>query len=481
MRALALDVGSSSIRCAVVDETGLVSHVHQRALAVHSPAPGVVEYDARQIAAITMELARATDAVGSIDVVGVTNQRATTVVFDQRTGQPVGPALSWQDLRTIAQCLELQREGVHLAPNQTATKAAWLLNAASGDRSHLRVATLDAWITWHLSGGADFITDRSNACLTGLVTRSVDHWDAQLGARLGVDVASLPTIVNSYGDLATATTLTGRPQITAIAGDQPASTFGQSCVTHGTKITFGTAAVLDAVTHDGAPQAMRRFESGCYPTVLRSNSTHVSWGVEAIELSAGLSVAWLRDGIGILDDLGHCEQFASSVDDSDGVTFVPALNGLGTPQWDFGARGAFFGLTRGTRRPHLIRAVLEGVAQRGVDLVEASVAHTLDDASELRVDGAMCANQFFVQRFADFLGRPVAVSSELEATTRGIGLMALVGAGHLSLDDVASLWRPRYVVEPRLSEDERATRRAEWVRCTARASRTIPEFSEISF
>lgn len=481
MRALALDIGSTSIRCAVVDETGTVSHVHQRIIPVHSPTPGFVEYDARHIANVAVELAHATNDAGRIDVVGVTNQRATTVVFDQRTGEPVGPAISWQDLRTVFECLELQREGIFLAPNQSVTKAAWLLRATPRDHRDLRVATLDAWITWHLSGGTDVVTDRTNASVTGLVTSSVDHWDATLGSRLGLDVSAWPRIVDSWGELATATILSGRPRITAIAGDQPASTFGQSCVTRGTKITFGTAAVLDAVTGDGPPQLMRRFDSGCYPTVLRSSADAIHWGVEAIELSAGLCVGWLRDGMGILDDPANSEVLATSVDDTHGVTFVPAFNGLGTPQWDFGARGAFFGLTRGSRRPHLIRAVLEGVAHRGADLVDASVAHTNDHTGEIRVDGAMCANGFFVQRLADFLGRPIAVSRELEATTRGIGFMALVGAGHLSINEVESLWRPRYIAEPRLSVDERASRRAEWANCIARASRMIPEFSEISF
>jgi glycerol kinase len=241
----------------------------------------------------------------------------------------------------------------------------------------------------------------------------------------------LPSLVDTMGSFGSARALTGSPPITALVGDQPASLFGQSCVTSGAKITFGTGAMLDMVRGTSVRRPpLRRFASGCYPTVLRSRNGEVTWGVEGIVFSAGSCVQWLCD-LGLLASVDQSDALASSVESSDGIDFVPAFSGLGTPRWDFGARGGFFGLTRGSSRAHLVRAVLEGVAQRGADLIEAAEREVEARLEEIRLDGGMSANRFFVQRLADFCGRSVAVSSEREATTRGAGLMALVSAGHL--------------------------------------------------
>jgi glycerol kinase len=469
------------VRTSLVDEAGQVLSTHQRPLTVRSPIPGEVELDAMEIARLSLELAaRTLDEGGPCDAVGITNQRATTIVFDNATGEPVGPALSWQDLRTVVDCLVLQASGLRLAPNQSATKIKWLVEQCGRDQSTLRFATIETWIARHLSQGSTFSTDRSNAGITGLVDRTVTKWDESVLSQLQLEDLVLPTITDTMGSLGVASALEGSPPITAMIGDQPASLFGQSCVTRGAKITFGTGAMLDVIHGNEAPAALNRFDSGCYPTVVRSHDGSSTWGVEGIILSAGSCVEWLQD-LGLVSSARESDELASSLSSSDGVSFVPAFSGLGTPQWDFGARGAVFGLTRGSSSAHLVRAVLEGVAQRGADLLDAAHEEIGERLGEIRVDGGMSANRFFVQRLADFSGHDVAVSSEREATTRGAGLMALVAAGHLSLDDVEGLWSPSYVATPSLSEDERASTRDTWRAVVRRAQRTIPELSTVTF
>lgn len=480
MRALAIDVGSTSVRTAVVDEAGAVSATHRRRLSVASPAPGLVELDPTEVAAAALELAHRTLAdAGGADVVGVTNQRATTVVYDAATGAAVGPALSWQDLRTVLDCLTLQGEGLRLAPNQSATKAAWLVRESGRDPRALGFATIETWVARAL--GAEPVSDLSNAAVTGLLDPATRAWSEPVLAALGLAGLSMPRVSDTAGDLGVATALPGAPRIGALVGDQSASLFGQSRVTRGAKLTLGTGAMLDAVTGPAPPAAYGRTPTGCFPVVASSRAGAVTWGVEAIMLSAGDCLAWLRDGFGLITDAAEADALAASVPDAHGVAFVPALAGLGTPYWDFGARGGFTGLTRGATRAHLARAVLEGVAQRGADLVEAVRAETGDDLAELRVDGGMTASRVLLQSLADASGAAVAVSGEVEATARGAGLMALVGAGAIDPERVEALWSPAATVVPRAHDDERAESRARWAEAVGRVTRTIPELSAVEF
>ena len=482
VRALAIDVGTSSVRTALVDDAGGVSSLFQRRLTITTPQPGEVELDADEIGRVVLELAARTLADGGgADVVGITNQRATTVVFDPVTGHAVGPTLGWQDLRTVFDCLVLQEKGLRLAPNQSATKLRWLLDHAQRPASTLRFATIETWITWLLTRGEAHVTDHSNAAITGLVDVDVTNWHEPTLAALDIDPAVLPRIVPTTGPVAAARALAGAPTISALVGDQPASLFGQCCVTHGAKITFGTGAMLNMPRGSSGPAAMTRYDSGCFPIVVRSDATSVTWGLEGIVLSAGAAVDWAVEDLGIVESAAASDALAASVASSGGVVFVPALSGLGTPRWDFGARGAFFGLTRGSGRAQLMRAVLEGVAHRGADLVDAALAETGTQLEEVRVDGGMTVNETFLTLLADATGLAIAVSPEREATTRGAGLMALVGAGHLRVEDVEDMWRPTRVVEPAASADERATRRVEWSNAVERAAGTIPALSEIRF
>jgi glycerol kinase len=215
--------------------------------------------------------------------------------------------------------------------------------------------------------------------------------------------------------------------------------------------------------------------------VARSRDHQVVWGIEAIVLSAGACIEWLRDDLGLISSADETEALAETVSSSEGVAFVPALSGLGTPQWDFGARGGFFGITRGSTKAHLVRAVLEGVAHRCADLIDAAHQETGQALDEIRVDGGMSANGFLVQRIADFSGLAVAVSSEREATTRGAGLMALVARDALTTDDVEGLWSPSRIVSPALSDAARSNSRDDWAGVVTRVERTIPELSSVEF
>ena len=482
VRALAIDVGSTSVRTALVDTNGVVTNVHQAPLTVRTPNPGEVELNAKEIIDLVMTLAERTIGEGGgCDVVGITNQRATTIVFDPETGEPVGPALSWQDLRTVIDCLVLQGQGLRLAPNQSATKIKWLLEHSNRSAKELKFATIETWIAWHLSDRALHVTDRSNAAVTGLVDVGAVAWDTNSLSLLGLDVSMLPRIVDTMGQHGNASALQGAPAITALVGDQSSSLFGQCCVTSGAKITFGTGAMLDMVRGVETPTTMSSLDSGCFPIITRSAEGVTTWGIEAIALAAGSCVEWLRDGLGLIDDAQQSEELARSIPSSEGVWFVPALSGLGTPRWDFGARAGFFGLSRGSTKAHMVRAVLEGIAHRGADLVEAAQRETGFLIPEIRIDGGMTANTFFNQTLADVTGIRVTVSPEREATTRGAGLMALVGARHMSLTDVEKLWSPTQVYAPSLNDEERRSRRSTWAAMIQRVEGTIPELSSVAF
>lgn len=480
VRALAIDVGSTSVRAAVVEESGRLTHVERVALEVRTPRTGEVEYDGDALVERALGAARRTlERAGPCDAVGVSTQRATTVLFDASTGRAVGPALSWQDLRTVIDCLVLQGDGLRLAPNQTATKARWLLEHAPAPRGEWRIATMDTWLAWHLTGGTVLVTDRTNASVTGLTTLAVDDWDRGVLELLDLDRSLFAQLVDCVGPLGEATALPGAPPLTALVGDQPASLFGQGCVGRGAKLTVGTGAILDAYGPLAPPTAAHRRPSGTYPTVLFSDRGVVSWGLEGIALSAGACVDWLVE-LGLAANAPEADRLGASVADTRGAAFVPALSGLGTPWWDFGARGAFTGLTRGVGRAHLVRAVLDGIAQRGADLVEAMVADGVD-LTELRVDGGVSDSPVVMRALADLTGLVIAVGDEREATARGAGLMALVGAGLIDLDAVRSSWTPRAVVEPAIGSAAREAQRSQWREQVTRARGAVPELSEIDF
>jgi glycerol kinase len=486
---LVVDVGTSGVRAAVVRPDGAVEHVHHMPVLPDTPFPGLVEFDPVAMADAVMEVASASLAEGGpVDAVGVANQRASTIVWERASGKPVGPGLGWQDLRTVGTCLELQARGIRVAPNASATKVAALLDLADPDRwrserGELAFGTVDTWVAWTLSGGRLHITDASNAGVTGLVTPDGSGWDPRVLAELRIPEALLPTIVDSTGAMGSADTLDGAPIIAGMAGDQQASLIGQGCTRPGlAKATFGTGGMLDqCVGPEPAVQATRG-PAGTIPIIAWRRGGRVTWGVEAIMLSAGTCVEWLRDDLAIIDSAAESAEVASRCEDTGDVWFVPALLGLGTPVWDFGARGTFLGLTRGSGRPELVRAVLDGVAHRGADLLEAAESDSGLPIGSLRVDGGMSANPVFTQALANACGRTVEIAPVLEATTLGAAYLAGMAVGIWSgEEDVAAAWKPSRVVEPVRTDDERSARRARWLEARSRSEVTIPELSALDF
>ena len=480
MTILVIDVGTSGVRSAVVQPDASITHEVHRSTLPDSPVPGLVEFDALVYSGIALDCARETLAEhGPVDAVGISNQRATTIVWDRATGQPVAPAQGWQDLRTVGDCLGLNAEGFHFAPNLSATKLANILDAVDPDRQRdLCFGTPDSWIIWQLTGGAHHVSDLSNAAVWGLLTPNASQLDARVLERLRIPGSMIPRIVDSTGEIGPATALEGSPMICGVAGDQQSSLIGQGCVRPGmAKITFGTGGMLDVCLGPDKPEFDTRGRGGTFPLVCWQDAGHATWGVEAVMLSAGTNVEWLRDDMGLIPDAASSEKIAASVDSSEGAVYVPALLGLGTPRWDYGARGTLLGLTRGTTAAHIVRAVLEGVAERGADLVEAAELDCSLSLDALRVDGGMASNSVFVQALADASQKPVEVAPVAEATALGAGFLAGLAVGTWSSwDEIAATWTPARAVEP-----GPATDRDRWRDAVERASKWYGDLSALDF
>ena len=480
MSVLVVDVGTSGLRAAVVRPDATIAVEHYRELLPDSPAPGMVEFDAAAMARAVLDVAhRALDDAGPVDAVGITNQRASTILWDRATGEPVGPGIGWQDLRTVFTCLELRGQGILLAPNESATKLAALLDAADPGRTRdLAFGTVDTWVAWTLSGGAVHATDHTNAGVTGLRTPDGTGWNDKVLAALNIPVSYLPTVQDSASAYGAALALPGAPPITALVGDQQGSLVGQGCLHPGlAKATFGTGAMLDVCVGPERPTFDRRGGQGCFPVVAWSRDGRLTWGTEAVMLAAGTCVSWLRDDLGLIDTPAQSHDVAARCETSEGVVFVPALLGLGAPAWDYGARGALLGLTRGSGRPQVVRAVLEGIALRGAELADAAEADGQIEIRSLRVDGGMSQNPTFVRALADATQRPIELSPVRDATTLGAGFLAgLSTKAWRDEDDIAAAWKPRAVVEPAGSLD-----RDQWKEAVRRAGGWLPDLSALEF
>jgi glycerol kinase len=485
---LVVDVGTTGLRAAVVDDTLSVRAYEYRPCPPTTPAPGLAEFDGAMMAESLLDAARTAIARvdAPIDAVGITNQRASVLLWDRTTGIPLGAGLGWQDLRTVGDCIVAKLEhGWALAPNQSATKASWLLANTPGlDDRDVCVGTIDSWVAWTLTEGAVHVSDQTNASATTNGLRLVDgtDWNSSICDALGVPISTLPTVVDSVGVCGHATALVGAPPISAMLGDQQASLIGQSCIRPGrAKITFGSGGMLDVCTDQPTPDGAHRHSSGTYPLPLWSIDGRLTWGVEGIMLSAGTNVEWLSDDMQLIDDPADSHAVASRCADSGGVVYVPALMGLGTPRWDYGARGALLGLTRGSGREHVVRAVLEGIAHRGADLLEAANADTGLDIHTVRVDGGMIANPTFVQALADAADLPIEVAPVAESTTIGAAFMAGLGVGVWDdIHDLDDLWKPAQIVEPSPGNDH-AGRRARWRDAVDRAAGWYPDLSALDF
>ena len=495
MSVLVVDVGTTGLRAAVVRDDASITGFTYEPLPPSSPFAGLVEFDGVAMRDAVLRVAHAALKGGEkVRAVGITAQRASTIMWDSRTGTPVAPGLGWQDLRTVGDCMRLRAEkNLVFAPNQTATKLAWLLaNVEAARSSHARAGTVDTWVAAVLSDFTVHATDSSSAAVTGLADHASltkHQWSRSVLDAMNIDPTLLPRIVPTMGAIGEASALPGNPPIFAMVGDQQSSLVGQGGIVAGAaKATFGTGGMLDVYAGIATPSHLARTPNGTFPIVVFSQGDTLHWGSEAIMLTAGSNVEWLVSDMGLIPEAKSSDAIAASVDSSEGVVYVPALIGMGTPHWDYGARGTLLGLTRGSTKAHVVRAVLEGIAHRGVDLLEASEADTGLRAERLRIDGGMSRNGVFVQTLADSVGRPVEVCRDTEATTLGAAFLAGVAAGVWSdLAEATSLVRPLRTVEPRSTASSgpgsltAASARAQWHEAVRRARGWIPELSALDF
>jgi glycerol kinase len=473
---LALDQGTTSSRAILFDARGQVLAVAQREFRQIYPQPGWVEHDAAEIWDTQIGVAAECIAkVPGVEVaaIGITNQRETTIVWDRTTGKPVANAIVWQDRRTAAYCDELREQGheelfrarTGLLPDAyfSGTKLRWLLRGRNS--SNLAFGTVDSWLIWNLTRGRTHVTDVTNASRTLMFDIHRGVWDDELLAILGVPRHMLPEMRGSSEVVAR--TAEGLPipagiPIAGIAGDQQAALFGQRCTRAGmVKNTYGTGSFI--VMNTGATAV--RSTHGLLSTIAWKIGDETQYALEGSIFVTGAAVQWLRDQLGIIKTAADVEPLAASVEDTNGVVFVPAFTGLGTPHWDSYARGTIVGLTRGASAAHIARATLEAIALQTVDVLEAMRGDSGIALTELRVDGAATANDLLMQMQADLAGIPVLRARAHESTALGAAYLAGRAIGFF--EDVE--WSADRTFQPRLSADERASKLATWRRAVERA------------
>ena len=439
---LAIDEGTTGTTCLVIAADGQVKGRGYREITQHFPEPGWVEHDAEEIFARTVAAAREAIAQSGLapEAIGITNQRETVLLWDRRTGVPIGRAIVWQDRRTAERCAALapQRDAIHQAtglvtdPYFSASKLEWLLahRLAPSHEGLDRIAagTIDSWLIWKLTNGRVHATDPTNASRTMLFDINTMRWSAPLCALFGVSESILPEVRRSSGDfgVADAEHFGREMPILGVAGDQQAALFGQGCWTEGTsKNTYGTGAFL--LLHAGASRPAGG--GGMLTTVACNAAGATAYALEASIFIAGAAVQWLRDGLGLLTRASESEAMARAVASTGGVYFVPALTGLGAPEWESGARGTIVGLTRGTTREHLVRAALEAMCYGTADVLHAMRAASGVPLDVLRVDGGATENAWLMQFQADVLGVSVERPDVIETTAMGAGALAGIAAG----------------------------------------------------
>ncbi len=496
---VAIDAGTTGVRALAVDEQARVSDVAYRELTQHFPRPGWVEHDPAEIwdavratlAEVGGRLAGAGDAVAAI---GITNQRETLVAFDRSTGRPLTRAIVWQDRRTAALCAELTEAGhlplvrattgLVLDPYFSATKAAWLLRhgdlALTPDSPDLSFCTVDTWVLWNLTGGpggGTYATDPSNASRTLLLDTATLSWSPELCALFGVRPHTLAEVRPSAGrfgtaalsDLGPASAVLDGVPVSGVLGDQQAALFGQACFEPGmVKVTYGTGSFALANVGRERPQAPDGLTVSCAWDLgdhADEARGRVAYALEGSAFVSGAAIQWLRDGLGIISTAAEVGPLAASVPDSGGVTFVPALTGLGSPWWDPRARGIVTGLTRGAGRAQLARACVEGMAFQVRDMTDAMAAASSHPLSALRADGGAAAMDLLLELQAEQSGMPVARPRSLESTALGAATLAgLVEGVWSSLPELSALWQAERTFEPQLPPELADATYAAWRR-----------------
>ena len=482
-RILVIDEGTTSTRAMLFAADGTCLGSAQRPLTQYYPAPGLVEHDAAEIWDLTLACAREMVALAggpsAIAGIGITNQRETIVFWDRRTGEPLAPAIVWQDRRTADICSALKdagqepvvqaKTGLLLDPYFSGSKMGWALKnwpqlADAGE--NLAVGTVESYLVYRLTGGVH-VSDASNASRTALMSLGSGGWDDGLLDMFGVPRGILPEIVDCAGPIGTTLPdLFGGPiSITGMAGDQQAATIGQGCFAPGqTKATFGTGAFVLTNTGQILPQSRNRLLS----TVLFQLAGERTYALEGSVFVAGSLIKWLRDDVGLIREAAETEDLARSVPDNGGVYLVPALSGLGAPHWVPTARALIDGLSFSTGRAHIVRAALEAMAHQTHDLVAAFAADAAN-WSELRIDGGMVANNWLAQDLADMLAIDVERPSFIETTALGAAMLAGLGAGLFTNLDAAAAMRggvERFT--PQLAAEARQVRLTGWTQALNR-------------
>ncbi|HET8551888.1 MAG TPA: glycerol kinase GlpK, partial [Gammaproteobacteria bacterium] len=471
---LSIDQGTTGTTVLIFGRDGRVRTRVCCEFTQHYPQPGWVEHDADEIVAVTVKavaaaLADAGVDAGDIHAVGISNQRETVVLWDRTTGAPVAPAIVWQDRRTADVCEELKRDGredlvrqktgLVLDPYFSATKLTWLLDhrddlRGRAERGELAFGTVDAWLLQRFTGGAVHATDDTNASRTLLYNIHERRWDDELLALFNIPVGVLPTVVPSahvFGETDPAMLCGIRAPIAGVAGDQQAALFGHGCHRAGlAKNTYGTGSFLLLNTGDEAIVSRERLltTSACV-----FENAPPQYALEGAIFTTGAAVQWLRDGLGIIKDPAETEALAASAPNNGGVYFVPALAGLGAPHWDPHARGLLIGITRGTGRAEIARAVLESIAYRTRDLTLAMERESGVALTALRCDGGGSNNGFLMQFQADMLGVPVEVPSLSDVTALGAACLAGIASDFWSVDDAPFAGRlPMRKYEPAMPD-----------------------------
>ncbi|MFS0574012.1 glycerol kinase GlpK [Sporosarcina sp. 179-K 3D1 HS] len=462
---MALDQGTTSSRAILFDEKGDIVHTAQREFNQYFPQSGWVEHNADEIwssilsviAGVLSEKNISSDQIAGI---GITNQRETTVVWDKHTGKPIYHAIVWQSRQTAEICDELREQGHNetfrkktgllLDPYFSGTKVKWILDHVEGakekaEKGDLLFGTIDTWIVWKLSGGKAHVTDYSNASRTLMYNIHKLEWDEELLEILGVPKLMLPEVRPSseiYAHTEERHFFGHAVPIAGIAGDQQAALFGQACFERGmVKNTYGTGCFMLMNTGEQAVES----EHGLLTTIAWGFGGKVEYALEGSIFVAGSAIQWLRDGLRMFRNSAESEAYATRVESTEGVYVVPAFVGLGTPYWDSEVRGAAFGLTRGTKKEHFIRATLESLAYQTKDVLDAMEADSGISLKTLRVDGGVVANDFLMQFQADLLDVPVERTVVNETTALGAASLAGLAVG---------FWRDRSEIAERLNLDK---------------------------
>jgi glycerol kinase len=481
---IAIDAGTTGVRSRAVFVDGRPGVASYREFTQHFPQPGWVEHDATEIwEAVRATLVEVVERVGRREVaaIGITNQRETVVAWDRSTGRPHGRAIVWQDRRTADRCDELAaqgaldvvraRTGLVLDPYFSGTKFEWLLRNGVPDSADLALGTIDAWLVWNLTGGEVLATDATNASRTMLFDITTLQWDRELCDLLHVPVERLPDVVASSGRIGVTSERCGAPAgipVSGIAGDQQAALFGQACSTPGmAKNTYGTGSfvLMNVGAECPAPSA------GMLTTVAWTLADGtVAYALEGAIFSTGSAIQWLRDGLGIIGSAAEIGPLAASVEDNGGVYVVPAFTGLGSPWWDPDARGTIVGITRGTTRGHVARAVVESMAFQTRDAVAAMVQASGWPLRELRVDGGASVMDALLQCQADQLGVTVQRPVERETTAIGAAFLAALAEGVLpDLPAVAATWQLDATFAPAPDRTAADDAHATWLRAVERS------------